>query len=208
MLRCRRGIASSRSRGSANGPGRGGRTFPICLTTGRQPRAFRTQSRSTCRFSIPASVGQRRVNLSVLAGLRYWVHLFGSAASTDEDTVNRSAFPQEIAFATTGIVTGSERSTQYRNPAKADTARHHQTRSIGQRVGYRTKHEVIERKACLNRTPVLVQPEGYSTGPSHPSAHPNGAVAPARPAGRRSSGRIARRGRHSDPPAAAICQHV
>ena len=42
--------------------------------------------------------------MSVLAVLRYWVHLFGSAASTGEDTVNRSAFPQEIAFATTGIV--------------------------------------------------------------------------------------------------------
>lgn len=138
--------------------------------------------------------------MSVLAVLRYWVHLFGSAASTGEDTVNRSAFPQEIAFATTGIVTGSERSTQYRNPAKTDTTLHRQTRVIGQKVGYRTKHEVIERKACLNRTPVLVQPEGYGTGPSHPSAQPNGAAAPAGPVGRRSSDRIARRDRHSDPP--------
>ncbi len=119
-------------RESANGPGRVGRTLPIRLTTGRQPREFRARSRSTCRFSIPASVGKRKVNLSVLAVLRYWVHFFGSAASTGEDTVNRSAFPQEIAFATTGIVTGSERSTHYRNPAKTDTTLHRRTGSTTQ----------------------------------------------------------------------------
>lgn len=45
----------------------------------------------------PASFGQRRVNLSNLAVLRYWVHLFGSAANIDEDTVNRSAFPREAS---------------------------------------------------------------------------------------------------------------
>lgn len=106
--------------------------LPIRLTTGRQPREFRARSRSTCRFSIPASVGKRKVNLSVLAVLRYWAHLFGSAAITGEDTVNRSAFPQEIAFATTGIVTGSERSTHYRNPAKTDTTPHRRTGSTTQ----------------------------------------------------------------------------
>lgn len=126
------GIVSSRPRESANGPGRVGRTLPIRLTTGRQPRAFRTRSRSTCRFSIPASVGKRKVNLSVLAVLRYWVHLFGSAANIDEDTVNRSAFPQESVFVTTGIVTGSERSTHYRNPAKTDTTLHRRTGSTTQ----------------------------------------------------------------------------
>lgn len=70
--------------------------------------------------------------MSNLAVLRYWVHLFGSAANIDEDTVNRSAFPQESVFVTTSIVTGSERSTHYRNPAKTDTTLHRRTGSTTQ----------------------------------------------------------------------------